>query len=368
MDNRGIGQPTIRTNRPESHPLPPHLNRSVRGALIGTTGGMLALMLVVGGCSSKLTDPAPATIEPGAAAESPAPAQTPAGEVLPVGGRHTAALFDPTTSSLVVVTPDRDPQRPATMTIVGPGDVARPVVLGGPATAIAGDGNGAAYAATRGGFSTVDLTTGTVTATAINGEADTDFTAIARRADGSMLLGSAGGAVVIVGDAGTVTDKTEIFARVDAIVTQGDTTVVLDRGQTSVTALNTQGARQQALRAGLGATTIAADPAGRVLVVDTRGGQLLVFSVDPLIQRQGYPVSGSPYGIAGSPTLVWVSETATNTVIGFDLATGIPVEQVRYPTVRQPNSLAYDAAADTLYVASGSGDGIQVIRNAAGAA
>jgi hypothetical protein len=65
---------------------------------------------------------------------------------------------------------------------------------------------------------------------------------------------------------------------------------------------------------------------------------------------------------------VWVSETATNTVIGFDLATGIPVEQVRYPTVRQPNSLAYDSAADILYVVSGSGDGIQVIRNAAGAA
>ena len=328
---------------------------------------MLALALVASGCSSKLTDPTPATIEPAAAAVSPSPAQAPAGEVLAVGGRHTAALFDPITSSLVVFTPGADPQAPATVTIVGPGGGTRSVGLGGAATAIAGDGRGVAYAATRGGFSTVDLTTGTVTATAIDGEANTDFTAIARRADGSMVLGSSGGAIVIVDDKRAVTSKTEIFARVDAIVVEGDTAVVLDRGQTSVTALNEQGATLQALRAGTGATTIAADSAGRVLVVDTRGGQLLVFTVDPLIQRQGYPVSGTPYGIVGSQSLIWVSETTNNAVVGYDLATGIPVEQMRYPTVRQPNSLAYDEVADTLYVVSGSGDGIQVIRDATGA-
>jgi DNA-binding beta-propeller fold protein YncE len=134
-----------------------------------------------------------------------------------------------------------------------------------------------------------------------------------------------------------------------------------------VTALSPQGKPQQSLRAGLGATTIAADPMGRVLVADTRGGQLLVFGVNPLIARQAYPVTGSPYGITGSSTLVWVSQTATNEVVGYDLATGIPVEKVRYPTVRQPNSLAFDDASGTLYVVSGSGDGVQVIRNAAGA-
>ena len=328
---------------------------------------MLALVLVVTGCSSKLTDPTPATIEPATAAVSPSPAQAPAGEVLAVGGLHTAALFDPVTSSLVVFTPGADPQAPATVTIVGPGGGTRPVELDGAATAIAGNGRGVAYAATRGGFNSVELTTGTVTATTIDGEANTDFTAIARRADGSMVLGSAGGAIVIVDDERAVTNKTEIFARVDAIVIEDDTAVVLDRGQTSVTALNEQGAALQALRAGIGATTIAADSAGRVLVVDTRGGQLLVFSVDPLIQRQGYPVSGTPYGIVGSQTLIWVSETASNAVVGYDLSTGIPVEKMRYPTVQQPNSLAFDEGTGTLYVISGSGDGIQVIRNAAGA-
>ena len=111
---------------------------------------------------------------------------------------------------------------------------------------------------------------------------------------------------------------------------------------------------------------MAADPAGRVLVADTRGDELLVFGVDPLIMRQRYPVPLAPYGLAGSSRLAWVSQTATNIVIGYDLATGIPVEKVRYPTVQQPNSLAFDDASDTLYVVSGSGAGVQVIEHAAG--
>ena len=353
---------------------------------------MLALALflatsLLAGCSSKLTDPGPATIEPAGAATSPPPDRPPAGDVLALTGRPTAALFDPTTSSLAVFTPGADPQAPGTLTIIGPAGAARPVALPAGTTAIAGDGKGAVYATTRGGFVTVDLATGGLAATTIDGHDATDFTAVARRVDGRLLVGSAAGAVYVLADqtgsgqtssgqtgsgqTGSdqtrVTAETTIFSRVDAIVTEGETAVVLDRAQTSVTALNQQGAVQQALRAGLGATTIAADPAGRVLVTDTRGGQLLVFSVDPLIQRQGYPIGESPYAIASSNTLVWVSQTAINSVAGYDLGTGIPVEKVRYPTVRQPNSLAFDEVSGTLYVVSGSGDGIQVIRDAAGA-
>ena len=347
---------------------------------------------LLAGCSSKLTDPGPATIEPAGAATSPPPDRPPAGDVLALTGRPTAALFDPTTSSLAVFTPGADPQAPGTLTIIGPAGAARPVALPAGTTAIAGDGKGAVYATTRGGFVTVDLATGGLAATTIDGHDATDFTAVARRVDGRLLVGSAAGAVYVLADQTSsgqtdsgqtdsgqtdsdqtgsnqtrVTAETTIFSRVDAIVTEGETAVVLDRAQTSVTALNQQGAVQQALRAGLGATTIAADPAGRVLVTDTRGGQLMVFSVDPLIQRQGYPIGESPYAIASSNTLVWVSQTAINSVAGYDLGTGIPVEKVRYPTVRQPNSLAFDEVSGTLYVVSGSGDGIQVIRDAAGA-
>jgi len=351
----------------------------VLALLLGTS--LLGTSLLAG-CSSKLTDPGPATIDPAGAATSPTPDRPPAGDVLALTGRPSAALFDPTTSSLAVFTPGADPQAPGTLTIIGPAGAARPVALPAGTTAIAGDGKGAVYATTRGGFVTVDLATGGLAATTIDGHDATDFTAVARRVDGRLLVGSAAGAVYVLADQTSsgqtssgqtgsgqtrVTAETTIFSRVDAIVTEGETAVVLDRAQTSVTALNQQGAVQQALRAGLGATTIAADPAGRVLVTDTRGGQLLVFSVDPLIQRQGYPIGESPYAIASSNTLVWVSQTAINSVAGYDLGSGIPVEKVRYPTVRQPNSLAFDEVSGTLYVVSGSGDGIQVIRDAAGA-
>ena len=75
-----------------------------------TVPGILALALLLAasllaGCSSKLTDPGPATIEPAGAAVSPPPGRPPVGDVLALGGRATAALFDTATSSLVVFTP-----------------------------------------------------------------------------------------------------------------------------------------------------------------------------------------------------------------------------------------------------------------------
>ncbi len=332
-----------------------------------SVGVFLGVAALTTACSSSPIDVAPPTIEPAAPAVAPAQTTSPAGRVLPLGGRPAAALFDPTTSSLVVFTPGTDSQAPALLTLIGPTGTARTVALPGPATAVAGDGKGSAVAATRGGYFTADLAAGTATRVSIPDEPDTDFTAIARRADGRLVLGSADGSAYTLDLAGKVTRKVKIFARVDALATDGNIAVVLDRGQTSVTALDDEGKPQQSLRAGEGATTIAADPLGRVLVADTRGGQLLVFGVDPLIERQAYPVPEAPYGLAGSRRLAWVSQTAANIVVGYDLATGIPVEKVRYPTVQQPNSLAFDDASDTLYVVSGSGAGVQVIRDAAGA-
>lgn len=329
-------------------------------------GVFLAMATLATSCSSNPFDAPPPTIEPARAAASPPPTTRPVGQIIGLGGSPAAALFDAKTASLAVFTPGADPQSAATVTVFGSTAAPRTLTLGGPASAITGDGQGRVYLSTRGGYFDVDLAAGSSRRVGIDSERDTDFTAIARRADGRLVLGSANGAAYTLGPDNTVAAKAEIFARVDAIVTEGDNAVVLDRGQTSVTALNSDGKAQQSLRAGEGATTLAADPVGRVLVADTRGGQLLVFGVDPLIERQAYPVPDAPYGLVGSRTLAWVSQTAANVVIGYDLATGIPVEKVRYPTVQQPNSLAFDDSSGTLYVVSGSGAGVQVIRNADG--
>ena len=290
----------------------------------------------------------------------------------PLGGDAAAAIFDRSTHQLAVLAPGADPAAPASVTEFGDPHVApRVIVLPGPATALTGDGRGTAYLATRGGYFSVDLSSGHTARVSVTDAQQADFTAIAQRADGKLVLGSADGAVYTLASPSAVAtaavgSRNKIFARVDSLATQGNTTVVLDRGQTSITTIGADGHVEQALRAGQGATTLAADPLGVVLVADTRGGQLLVYGVDPLILRQAYPVRQAPYGLAGSRELAWVSLTASNVVIGYDLSTGIPVERARYPTVQQPNSLAFDEASDTLYVVSGSGAGVQIIEHAAG--
>ena len=332
---------------------------------------LLFLLALVAGCSSNPLETAPPTIVPAQPAESPPVSQSPAGAVRPLAGHASAAVFDGGTRQLAVLCPPNDPAAPASITVFGDAQVApRVIALPGPAAALTGDGSGTVYLAVRGGYLVVDLAGGHTSQVNVADAANTDFTAIVRRADGKLVLGSADGAVYTLASetpSGTapVSNRNKIFARVDALVTQGNTTVVLDRGQTSVTTIGADGRAEQALRAGEGATTLAADPLGRVLVADTRGGQLLVYGVDPLILRQAYPVRQAPYGLAGSRQLAWVSQTTSNVVIGYDLSTGIPVEKVRYPTVQQPNSLAFDEASDTLYVVSGSGAGVQVIDHAA---
>lgn len=344
---------------------------------LAARSGLLSLAVLLAaaaGCSSNPLAGAPRTIEPAAAAVSPPVSQPPVGAVRPLVGHATAAVFDAGTHQLAVLTPGADPAAPGNLTVFGdPQAPPRVVDLPGPATALTDDGHGTVYAAARGGYFAVDLSSGHTARVSVTDATHTEFTAVAQRADGRLVLGSADGAVYTLASptpdavsSASVTDRNHIFARVDCLATQGNTTVVLDRGQTSVTTIDAEGHVQQALRAGRGATTMAADALGRVLVADTRGGQLLVYGVDPLILRQAYPVPQAPYGLAGSRALAWVSQTVSNIVIGYDLSTGIPVEKVRYPTVQQPNSLAFDEASDTLYVVSGSGAGVQVIDHAAG--
>jgi len=90
-----------------------------------------------------------------------------------------------------------------------------------------------------------------------------------------------------------------------------------------------------------GATTLVADPRGRALVADTRGGQLLVYGCcfgggTPLILRQAYPVPQAPYGLAASTGFgLGISNRLEYGLLVTICQTGIPVEKVRYPTVQQ---------------------------------
>jgi DNA-binding beta-propeller fold protein YncE len=150
----------------------------------------------------------------------------------------------------------------------------------------------------------------------------------------------------------------------DQVLSTGKNAVVLDRLRNAVFQLDVPGADlQEGLRAGQGATNAVTDRFGRVLVTDTRGGALLAFSVNPLIMRQNYPVPGAPYAIAydRERDIAWVTLTRTNEVVGYDVAGEQPKEKYRFPTVSQPNTVAVDPSSGRVMVASGTGDGIQVI-------
>jgi hypothetical protein len=329
------------------------------------TVGLLVSLTLVAGCSAKTLEETPATIAPAQPAESPPLSQAPAGVVRPLDGRSQAAIFDTRTAQLAILTPGPTPTA-AHLTLLGSQQTSQRIVdLPGPATGLTGDSDGTAYLSARGGYFVVDLSAARAVRVGVNDAENVDFTAITRRTDGRVALGTADGAVYTLTAGAPSGNRTQVFGHVDSLAAQGNTVAVLDRGRTSVTTIGADGKVGQSLRAGQGATTMVVDPAGRVLVTDTRGGELLAFGVDPLILRQAYPVAQSPYGLVGSRRLAWVSQTSANIVIGYDLSTGIPLEKVRYPTVRQPNTLAFDDAAGTLYVVSGAGGGIQVIEHAA---
>jgi DNA-binding beta-propeller fold protein YncE len=149
------------------------------------------------------------------------------------------------------------------------------------------------------------------------------------------------------------------------VVTVGNKAVLLDRFRSAVFDVDPQGGTVGAgLRAGDGATNEVADKYGDVLVTDTRTGELLLFSADPVLMRQRYPVPGSPYGIAydSRHNLAWVTCTQLNEVVGYDVTGGEPVEKYRISTVRQPNSVTVDPESGRVVVASADGGGIQVIQ------
>ena len=328
--------------------------------------GLVFSLVLTTACSKKPFEQSPPTIAPAQAAPSPPLTRVPAGSVRPLPGHPQTALFDGRTGLLAVVSPGPDPTAPASLTVLGPQQTSQRVIgLPGPVTGLAGDNTGTAYLSTRGGYLVVDLPTGAVTRLGVRDSEHVEFSAISRRSDGTVVLGTADGLLYLLAPGATDGNRIQVHAHVDSLAAQGNTVAVLDRGQTSITTVGPDGRIGQSLRAGQGATTMASDPAGRLLVSDTRGDQLLVYGVDPLILRQAYPVADSPYAVAGSRGLAWVSQTSANSVTGYDLSTGIPLEKVRYPSVRQPNALAFDDVAGTLYVISGAGEGVQIIEHAA---
>ncbi|GAA3452532.1 YncE family protein [Dactylosporangium matsuzakiense] len=165
------------------------------------------------------------------------------------------------------------------------------------------------------------------------------------------------GDVIMLSPAGNVLRTIHTGGRPSALAADAERIAVVDAAESSLTTFDAAtGARQEALRAGDGAVTVAAVGAGRFAVVDARDGELLVFDAGPLILRQRYPVKGGAWAAAFDPGrgVLWVTLTARNEVVGLHLGGGSPREVGRHATVQLPIALAVDAATGALAVA-GSG-------------
>ncbi|KAA8889637.1 hypothetical protein F3087_09085 [Nocardia colli] len=194
---------------------------------------------------------------------------------------------------------------------------------------------------------------------------DGDARSVQRRDDDTLLVGTADGKVRTLSPEGKIVRTVTGLASADALALTPGHVSVLDRRQTSVTEIELgKDDLGLALRAGDGATNMIADHFGRIIVTDSTGDELLVFSAGPLVLRQRFPVNSSPYALAYDQRsdTVWVTCTQSNEVVGFDLSTGIPTEVGRYPTVRQPNSVAIDQRTGDMFVGSAADGGLQRIR------
>jgi hypothetical protein len=297
-------------------------------------------------------------------ATSPQVRATPAGRVLPLDGHAGATVVEPVNRVLAVAVtgPDRVLLYDMAALADGAGEPTRTVPLPGPAEQLDLGVAGEVLVPVRGAGVVVRIGTGrdqNVTTVTLSGGP----VAAAVAAD-RLVVALADDRAVAVLDSDRVVHTVPGLAGAADLVAVGARVVVIDRLRTAIATVDpVTGNQGPALRAGDGATNAAGDRYGRVLVTDTRGGELLAFTAEPMIMRQRYPVPGAPYAIAydAERDLAWVTLTERNEVVGFDVAGGEPVERYRLATVRQPDAVAVDSGSGAVVVVSGTGEGMQVV-------
>lgn len=312
------------------------------------------VLLGVAGCGS----------EEGAAepAQAPPTQQPPAGTVVPVGKQLEGIVADPVTHLVAVGV--RDPYE---LVLVDglTGTVTRRLTLperlrhlqlaapGGPVL-VPGEDSGAVV--------TVGLPEGEVLSRVPIGEWAHDATAA--RGGIIAVADEMGEALVLVRD-GEVVHRFGDLTQPGGVAAAGDLIGVIDVHEQTLSTYHTlQPARTGRVDAGDGPTHLVADRRNRLVVVDTRGDRLLIFATDPALEQVGeVALAGTPYGVTYDPERdrLWVTLTARNQLVGFDLGGDQPRELARFPTVRQPNTVAVDPDTGRVFVASRAEGTLQMI-------
>lgn len=309
---------------------------------------LLLLLAACGGSTKRLGAAEPAT--------APPPSSAAAGTSTPVGVGPEGMVYDPVTNLVAVAV--RDPDRlllldPTTLavrrTVVLPGS-ARHLQLaraGGPVLVPAESANQLVEVTLPGGRTrTTDVLKQPHDATAA--------------ADGAIVVGNEFGKSISIVRAGRVLTTISGLTQPGGVIGTPVGVAVVDVGAFTVSTYDVATHRRIAgIPAGKGPTHGVLISGNRLVVTDTRGDALLVFGLDPLMRLSRLPLDGTPYGLAvdASTDTVWVTQTARNRVVGFDVRGARPRQIAAYPTVRQPNTVAVAPGSHTLWI-TGTADGV----------
>ena len=289
-------------------------------------------------------------------ATSPPLTAVPVGTTRAVGALPQGIVYDAKTDSLAVAV--RDPYR---LLVLDPRTLAprRSVELPGKVRHLqvtTEGGTALVPTETADKIFEVDLATGRARATDVerhpHDAAGTDT--------GDVLSGNEFSGSISVVRRGRVVHTFDDLRQPGGVLAAGDLAVAVDVGDYTVTTYDLDTEKRVArVPAGKGPThgVLAGD--GRIAVTDTRGDQVLLYTLDPLRQIGRLPLAGSPYGIAGDPTTktVWVTLTAKNLLVGLDVSGTSPRVIASIATVRQPDTVAVSPGARTLWV-TGTKDGV----------
>ncbi len=309
------------------------------------------MALALAGCGGA-DAPAPAVEKKGAEpAVAPRPTVTPSGMVAEVGYAPEGIVHDPVTGLVAVGV--REPNR---LLVLDPStlEVQRSVPVPGTIRHLAVTASGGTVLVPNEAADTlleVDLRTGETRSTAV-GHVPHDA---AGSGDGDLLVADEFGGSLTVVREGRVVHTFEDLRHPGGVIAAGRYALVVDVGDYTVTSYDLDAMTRVArVPAGAGPTHGVLAAADRLAVTDTRGGRLLLYSVEPLEQVAALDVGTSPYGLAADPATrtVWVTLTASNEVLEVDMAGDSPRITARIPAVRQPNTVAVDPASHTLWVAS----------------
>lgn len=318
---------------------------------------LLGVLLLAAGCGT----PAPAPPElPRAAEPAAAPPVTraPAGRTVPVGDLPEGIVADGVTHRVAVGV--RNPDR-LVLLDAGTGAVATSVAMPGHLRHLqlaAPGGPVLVPDETSDRLLTVALPSGQINRSIPTGSSPHDAT---RAADGRIFAADENGRSVAVVEDGRVVHTFTDVTQPAGLAAVGDLVSLVDVRQNDLTVYDAASLTRVArLPAGAGPTHVVADRRGHLAVIDTRGDAVLTYDPTAPAHALGrLALPGTPYGVTYDPARdrLWVTLTARNEVVGLDLSGASPRETTRLPTVRQPNTVAVDPGAGTLFV-TGTTEGV----------